>query len=387
MGSPLETFNDFMTATGPAYLTSAEELVNEAVKNKYLLRRFLKGADMSKVIQGGTKIKDSLMFDEKSTRQHYHPNDTFTWQNPQVLDDWEGPWRFTVDHMSWADQEIELQVGDNMTRAGRFQVYKRVKRTKEARMWTSMMNGYEDDLFAAPSEADMEASDGKIPYSIPCFVNENTDSIPVDDGGSAWSTLEGVAQSTETRWRCQQEGYGADTGYGGDSKLFLAFDQMYHKVRFDSLPMKEEYGAGSSGATFIACSLKGRSHYQTMLRASQDQFVSKQDPAYQNPKYAGIDLVYVSNLDTAAIFNDGGTLKTETTHTNDGGRYFFLDGRYMHPVFHARRYMKRHPVKAHPNQPFTHVQPVDCWNNLVCRSVQRQGIVYPSDPQTIGPWA
>ena len=28
----IQTFNDFMTSTGPAYLTSADQVINEAVK-------------------------------------------------------------------------------------------------------------------------------------------------------------------------------------------------------------------------------------------------------------------------------------------------------------------------------------------------------------------
>jgi hypothetical protein len=385
MGSPLSTFNDFMTATGPTFLTGADQVVNEAVKNKYILRRFLKGSDMSRVVQGGKKIKDSLMFDEKSTRKHYQPNDTFTWSNPQVLDDWETDWRFTVDHMSWTDQELELQIGENMTTAGRHQVFKKVKRLKEQRMWTSMMNGFEEDLWAVPSTTDMEAASGSTPYSLACFINENTNGIPL-----GFSTLEGISQATEAKWRCQKSTYaddgGSGLGYRPDSFLFAAFDEMYYKVKFDSLPTKEEFGKGSSGAKFIACSRNGLTHYQTMLRASNDRLTNSSDPAYHNAKYAGIDLVYASDLDDAAIFNDGGTHKTESAHTLKGGRYWFIDGEYINPVFHTRRYMKRHPVMRHPNQPFTWTQPVDCWHNLICRSVRKQGMVSPSAATTIGSW-
>ena len=33
-GTALANFNDFMKVTGPRYLTSAEDVINEAVKNK-----------------------------------------------------------------------------------------------------------------------------------------------------------------------------------------------------------------------------------------------------------------------------------------------------------------------------------------------------------------
>lgn len=52
-GTALANFNDFMAATGPRYLTSAEDVINEAVKNTYVLSRFLRGRGSDKVIQGG----------------------------------------------------------------------------------------------------------------------------------------------------------------------------------------------------------------------------------------------------------------------------------------------------------------------------------------------
>ena len=41
-GTPIQTFNDFMNATGPTYLTSADAVINEAVKNTYAFSRLLK---------------------------------------------------------------------------------------------------------------------------------------------------------------------------------------------------------------------------------------------------------------------------------------------------------------------------------------------------------
>lgn len=390
MGSALSTFNDFMNSTGPAFLTSAEDLVNEAVKNKYLLRRFLKGSDMARTIQGGQKIKDEIMFDEESTRQHYQPNETFTWQNPQVLSEWEVDWRFQVDHMSWSDQEIELNIGGGLGRTARHQAYKRVKRTKEMRLWTSFLNGMEDDLFGVSDYDEMEDSGGKQPYSLPVFINEYTNGTPKGADGTTWATdtVEGIDCSANAKWRNQAISYDNTDAGTSAADLFSAMDEMYHKVRFDQLPTKEEFSDGTSGAQFIACSLNGLKYYQKQLRSSQDTFVAagRQDPSYISPKYAGIDLVYVSNLDTAALYTSGAaTLQTETGDTtNDTGpRYYWINGKYISPVFHTKRYMYRHPVMTHPNQPFTHVQPVDCWHNLICRSRQRQGIVFPSTDITL----
>jgi len=86
MASALSTFNDFVDTTGPSFLTSAEDVVNEACRNNYLLRRFLKGKGPQEVVQGGTKIKDTMMFDEKNSLQYYQPNERYgPWGSPSAV--------------------------------------------------------------------------------------------------------------------------------------------------------------------------------------------------------------------------------------------------------------------------------------------------------------
>ena len=127
-GSALSTFNDFMTATDSAVLTSADSIVNEAVRQNYLLRRFLKGRGPQEILQGGKTIKDQIMLEEDSTFEYYQPHAPFTWENPQVLSEWEINWRFCVDHMSWTDHELELNAGGGLGRNARHAVYKRLRR-------------------------------------------------------------------------------------------------------------------------------------------------------------------------------------------------------------------------------------------------------------------
>lgn len=382
MGSALSTFNDFVNTTGPSYLTSAEEVVNEAVKNNYLLRRFLRGKGPSEIVQGGSTIKDTILFDESSTFQFYQPNETFTWTNPQTLTDWEINWRFSVDHMSYTDHEIELNVGGGLGRSARHHMFKRLKRTKEQRLWTSLLNGMETHLFKLPDNAEMETNTGTEPYSIPTFVNERANGLY--DG---FSTVQGIDPTTDTKWVPQKQTYTsasvATTSTPGEANIISAFDDMYLDVKFVPPPTHQEYFENPAlNAQFIACSKKGQTIYAQLLRASQDTFVtaSRQDPSYMKPQFAGIDLEYVSELDTAAIYDedDNDTFTTEGADAGfKGPRYYWINANYMKPVFHTTRYMYMHKTMVHPNQPFTTIVPVDCWYNLVCRSRQRQGIVSP----------
>ena len=329
MASALSTFTDFIDTTGPSFLTSAEDVVNEACKNNYLLRRFMRGKGPSETVQGGSSIKDTILFDEESTFQYYEPNQTFTWENPQVVENWEINWRFCVDHMAYTDAEVELNVGGGMSRGARHTAYKRLKRIKEQRLWTSILNGMEDALFAIPDKAAMEASTGTQPYSLPAFVNEETNGLHQN---GTWTSVQGLAPATYAKWAPQVQQYG-NTGTAdwitpdNADNMIAAMDKMFLDVQFVPPPSHQEYFEDPSlNAMFIACSKKGQNAYQQLLRASQDTFVtgSRQDPAYMQPKYAGIDLVYAPKLDTYAGYAGGGG--TESDATNIGPRFYFLNG-------------------------------------------------------------
>ena len=436
----ISTFNDFMTTTGPSYLTSADQVINEAVKNTYAFSRLLKGKSREQTIQGGTEIRDVIMFDDSRTYDHYTPNDTFVWSNPQVTDMVCAPWRFHIDHMSWTDAEVELNTGE--TSASTKVAYKRLKRIKEQRMWTSMLNGFEEDLWAVPSVSGMETESGKLPYSLPYFITEiakdlggalgRRGTMPYTASANTSHTVMRISPTTETRWTNVVELYdsqpdalnptnakwGAVTNQsltsntvysqGGASthsvgNIFNAMDTMFMRLRYEAPSTRQQYFENDNlNRQMILTSRLGVQQYRNALRLSNDTLVSYQDASYSSPSYAGIDVTYCSDLDTAAIFPANGSAVTQslsgyngiTAASGDGAfsafgtelgantivkapRYYFVNGNYLTPIFHARRYFKQHEVLRHPNQPFTYVQPVDCWSNLFCNSRQRHGIVAP----------
>jgi hypothetical protein len=327
-----------------------------------------------------------------------------------------------MDHMSWTDQEIELNEGDAKV------MYKRVKRIKEMRMWTSMLNGMENDLWASAfnNYGNMETG-GKEPYSLPAFITEtvNTDLTFGERGGSAWLATQssapnilGINPATDPRWSNQISFYNKAaaintgpttnltyTGHNANASiarsvysLFGAFDDMYLKVQFKSpLTQKQYFEETNFNRQMILCSKEGMNLYKRTLRASNDVLVSAQDSAYNTPTFSGIPVEYCANMDTAAIYpaiaagssrnddkagRDGQTVVANASEfavntIDKGARFWFVNGQYITPIYHSTRYMKKHDVMRHPNQPFTWVQPVDCWWNVFCNSRQRHGIVAP----------
>jgi hypothetical protein len=339
------TFNDFMASTGPTYLTSAEAVINDAARQNYVFSALLRGKDMSRVIQSGQQIRDVIMLDESSTYTHYRPNESLTWRNPQVTDTILADWRFSVDHMAWTDQEILLNVPDGLNPNAAKAVYKRLKSIKEQRLWTSFCNGYEDDLWAQPSQTEMEGqTNAVLPYSLPCFITERSlatsigirGSLAFQANGTGMTSVMGLTPATDPRWSNAVEFYNprlnltqeaaaqasatpvnfavasdgvhaaADTSPRAVYPILQAFLRLWNKLKFIAPLGKEEYFTNSTIAgQMILCSLEGQRIYQTALRAANDSLMgagSPSDPAYHSPLYAGIPLRYVSALDTAALY-------------------------------------------------------------------------------------
>lgn len=444
----IQTFNDFMATTGPTYLTSADAVINEAVKNTYAFSRLLKNKASEVTVQGGNEIRDVIMFDDSRTYDHYQPNDVFTWRNPQVTDTIKAPWRFSIDHMSWTDAEVELNTGESASSTK--VAYKRLKRIKEQRLWTSMTNGFEEDLWAPPSLSQMEVESGRLPYSLPFFITElgrnlggalGIRGLRPFTGGTNTSTVMGLDPTVDQRWTNLIEPYAYNSGSGVSglssemsaagqvrafaenstlgqgiasgttsnitvNPLFTAFDMMFMRLKYEAPATRQQYFENDNlSRQMILTSRAGVQFYRQQLRLANDTLVNYQDAAYNNPVYSGIDVTYCSDLDTAAIFpahsgavvdKFSGTADTdynEVTAANGGfsafgtesgtntiakgPRYYFVNGNYLTPIFHSKRYFKTHEVLRHPNQPFTYVMPVDCWHNLFCNSRQRHGIVCP----------
>ena len=434
-GTALSKFADFVAATGPAYLTGPDVLVNEAVERNYLWGALASGPQGVN-IQTGAEIKDSLMLDASNTFEFYKPNATFSYRNPNVLDTTSAPWRFAVDHMAFTDHEIELNAGDGLSVDGIKNVYKRLKRVKEQRMTTSLVNGMEKSLFAdcVANKAEIADATGSQPFPLSAFVNEiivdsaDTQLGETRGGGlpQGWTDIQGINPFAEPRWTNQVSFYTASagapvtTGVGlapvsqvscnnvaaqtatstvavsdGTKNLpvggFLqAFDDMFLKCQYTAPSQFSEYFSNATMAQqMILCSRAGLNTYTDALRDANDRLVSPQDPAYAQPTYAGIPLRYISALDAAKLYPadsdgsesneyDASDSELATNTNNKGARYYFVNSEYLNVVLHGNHFFKKSDVMRHPNQPYTSIVLCDTWWNLMARSRQRHGIIAPA---------
>ncbi len=391
-GSSIDVFTDYMVSTGPSFLTGPEDIVNDAVKTTYTLPRFIFGKSMREMIQGGNSIKDNIFLGADSNSANYKPNAEFNYRNPQVLTQWSIPWRYTKDEMVWTDHEIGLNTGE-MSDGARHHKFKTLKYSKEQNLYTGLMQFLDDQFWAQPDVVEMEASDGEKPYTLAAFITQagsgspptagSTGIAPLDGFGGAWSTVMGINPTTKVAWRNAVEPYdgiGLASAGGVVAHIFVAMSRMYYRLRFDRLPRQPQYSDPTSVPTFIPCSLNGISKFEAALRMNQDTFVAagRQDPAFDGPQFRGIELVYVSDLDTAALYNNTGTPAAEAGAAQIGARFWFVNGQYVLKVIHRDRFFYKKPPFSPSKQPYTHIMIVDIWHNNVCRSRRRHGIVAPS---------
>jgi hypothetical protein len=405
-----DVFADFAATTDDTYFDSPDKLINQATERSPLLGKFLKASGTAKIIKGGERMRFQTFFDEVNTAVDYGgPNPTLSISNPQIVTEGVADWRFSADHMAWTDHEIGLQVNTSMTREARYRRIRDLYAVKEQRLATSIIKHMEDHLFAVPDES-MEGSAGSKPFSIPTFITENDSGQDPHTSTTTWSTtLEGIDPSAN--WGNQVVFYDKSTGLNagngsagsyGDvaatdaeaQALFAAFDEMMHLVQYNPLPMYEGQSEALNNPNFIAASKAGRKAYMTALRQLNDQLVagSRQDPAYLNPLYAGVPVIYASRLDTAALYDSEGKatgdastgVVSEGTATADvssgvdvGPRFYWIDTDVLCKVFHDERYFSRKQPQPHPNQPFSHVMWVDCWHQLVCTERRKLGIISP----------
>lgn len=384
-GSPLSAFTRFQDITGPTYLTSREEVINDAQKRNFRTSGYLlRGQQMSDIVQGGSSIKDNILLSVQRVTHTYLPGDNETVPMPQTGVTWTVPWRFWITPLGWTDQQIELNdVSGDLTH-----IFKKEWFRMQQDAVTDQFNFLEDSWWAVPNKTTMEAAGGKEMYPINAFITEDANGLPAPGAanGGTWTTVMGIDPTLagQTTWKPTTQTYAALVAVPPASGLVSAFDKVYDKVDFAPPPMKAEYFESpmAEPAGFIACSLQGKANVRFAYRSENDRWLDFFDP-YGAPTYGGRPFVYVAQLDNAAIYPTGAAAAYSTEldtagTTNAGPRYFGIHPKYLRMVWKSSRFMQDLGVFTDPSTPTTHARYWDNWGNLVCRSRQRQFIIYPS---------
>ncbi len=367
----LVTFTDFLLATQEKVITPSMDILNDAVKNSYILKTSLRGRGDDEVFQGGSRLTDRIMLEDNGSFQFYEPNQEFNPTTAQVLTKISVNWRFVKSDYSYTDEEILLNEG------GTEVVFKKLKRSHEQASQTAMFNGMEDACWAFPSASSMEADAGKVAYSIPAFIDELGSTANYRWPG--FTTIMTVDPAAESRWRNQISRYNSATPYDQDDGIIAAFDDQWLAVMFESPDTASEYFENDLlNKMKILSNRDGVVMFKRALRALNDRTVSPQDPSYNDPVYSGVPVKYISTLDTA-LLDQTAASSTPAAWSAGSPRYYFLNFEYLFPIYHSDRYMSTvGPIPGGPKQPFSSVVYKNTYYNWFLRSRQRQGIVTPA---------
>lgn len=360
----LQAFDSFVKSTGQKIKTGPDQIINDAVKNTYMIERMLRNTGNAQTIQSGERITERIMLKDAGVADFYSPNESLNIQNVDTLTRIDVNWRFMHSHFSYTEQEINLNSGDRQT------YYKNLLKSKRQAAKTDAYNLMEETLWRTPSAADQESESGKIPYSIPCFVTaDNTITVNGEARGSVptgFTTVETVNPTNEREWSNQLETYDVNSVTDPDVGLVQAFDNMFLKVRFRAPRSEAEYFERDElQQMVIATNREGNNLWLRLTRDANDRLVNADLGAQQGSiGYRNLPVEYIAELDQQLTAGEP--------------QYYFLNLKYLHPVYHTQKYMAEKEPTPSPLQPFTHVVWTDTYYNLMCVSRKRQGLIYHS---------
>lgn len=373
---PVSAFGNFIQLAREQPLLGPDEIVNDASKHTYTIGKMIQNRG-SRVIQGGSRIVERVKLLSRSSYREYLPGEE---RNPgrtttNVSLQW--PFRFSESDIAYTDAEVMMCVAN----AGGNQrvAYKNLRRSLRQDAADDHWSGMEARLWRQPSYADMEqdtqGSAGK-PFSIPAYITESNN-VPPSWGAN--NTIAGASPATYDNWDNQRESYDSTTPYG-TSGIFPAFDKMFLDLRWDQPPKnKEMFESPSLDRLMIFTNKEGVTIFQQGLRQANDQTrAGPQDPAYGKPQFLGVPIDWASELDTSQLDESAGSYTSQAYPTGKP-RYFFLNAKYLFPVFHSERFMyEKGPIDGGAKQHDTEVLFYVSWWNLICISRRRQGIIYPA---------
>jgi hypothetical protein len=401
-GTPLTLFNNFVESTGPAYIKSDAEIINDAQLHRtYSIASLMAGQRGKKMMyDGGSEIRFSTFFETGGRARFHQPGATQNWAQPQKAVHGRAAHRYVMGEMTWNLQAAELNLGSSPD----FQKYFDYKAQLEQMAYTDIWDFMESSMWAEPDFTEMESlaggAEGKF-YSVPAFINEYTNGLYNTSGGAgtAWTTLHGLdpasTDKAQNRFQQQTAVYSNSntlTTQSSLSSILGAFEKMWKQVHFEKPPTHgDAYSNPAYNNQQIFCSPEGQTAYTSTLRAFQDQFVieGRQDPAYPDPAFNFIPVKYVNALTTATLYPNNVTAvgsstdniaegTNASTGNRQGPRFYWVNSNYLHPFFHKDYFFARGGVREHFNDPDTFVVPIRIWGNLMCTSRIRQGLVRPS---------
>lgn len=370
--SSMSSFLQFINATRQARLTPASELLNDASKRTYLFSEMIRARPERDYLRSGTHIEERIKLSNVNNFGAYVPGGIRTPTRRATMQVLKYPWRTYENNYPLLDTEIDLNSGGG----DEFAVFKNLKDSIEQDLQTDHLDGLENLLFAVPT-TDMESLtlQGGPMNSIPLFITEDG-LAPI-----GLTTVCNLTVSTNANWQNQFKTYDSSQPDDPTSGIFAAFDYMAEQVKFEMPTTGQKYYENDDLRKMkIVTNLDGKTLYSQLCRLGNDQFrYAAQDPAYGSPAFAGIPVQRHDQLDTQLLDQVSGSSYTSQVYPTGKPRYFWINCKYIFPVFHSKHTMRDvDPINGGAQQRDVNTLYKESWAQLVCRSRRRQGIIRPA---------
>jgi hypothetical protein len=370
-----ETFEDFLLLTREEKLDPSEVVRTVCMKQNYTYAELIRGKALKKLTQGGTAMKLFLRTALAGSYAKYAPGDNFTPVAADVLEAISVAWKFNTVNFSWFDEENLLN------KYGKSSFADLLTEVYEPNMVLDFIDGVENDLWAVPNTATMEASTGDAPFSIPCFINEYTNTLP-----TGFSTVMGLAPATTTVWQNQRSSYSAANILNPTAAtgLAAALDKAARLIKFQSVPFGPAKSAQTqdnmSDRVLLLTNGDGVDKYNALLRAMNDRTFKPADVKYKNAQFNDSDVIWIPKLDTAAIYSGAAVAASHSSGVAQDGypRFYMVHTKDLHPILNSHMFFDRMKIQdGGVNKPNLKVQYVRSAWNLACEDRQTHAIVYP----------
>lgn len=307
----------------------------------------LLGRRMADILRGGSDVRARVKFSTSSQAGWY--NTIAENHNPQIGQD--GTWAIAywcahMAHESWKEEELLINkggtgLGDTIEETWTDELW-----NKYQSLMTALYNDIEASFWRRPNAAKMAGTDPEWPTSIPAYLNVHTNGLFVEDASTTWTVINGITVASNTRY-VPYRGTFSNYTPATASNFIEAISKAVRKTSFTPPPRDKEYFNPESddavdksgGAVF--CSADGIAKAENLYRNSNDRWPDWMDPA-GNPRFKGIQLVYVAALDDIAVYPNasGHGQSTEAAATITGPRYYGVNAQYLRMMWHKRRFFE-----------------------------------------------
>ena len=381
-------FNTLAFASSETVVTDEKHMINLVQNRAYTLTSLIGGRSPEEVFKASSELSGFAYLEKQDRGKRYDPASLqVEFSNPQLGTRMSAEWSFYYNHMGWSKTEIELNPQSMAGGKARRTRYLEVLQTKHQNLWQSVIDQIEDETWTPADFNAMRGVDAvSVPQSIPYFITEESDGLPLQVDESSVTNVQGIDPTAagKSKWKNKVLNYasaGGPVAAAGD--LVGQLIRMGTNLHFHALPMKTEFGERETMSDVAFCSDNGLGYITAALRIGQDTWNSREMAGY-GLMLNGVAYTNIPALDDAALYaTGGGSLATEATGgsaTNTGPRFYFVTRDAIRTFFFKGQHFQMDEVErlTAAGRPNDYIQGVNVWNQNWLEDRRKCGIVAPT---------